>query len=570
MSKRQAPIPTYAVRAGLPTFTFPDQTALDITSPHRDRTGRLWAEVTARRGKDYFYDYARIDLLSLQDRQQFHLTAAAVNGSIDWHVRLAVAVHHLTTPDDLQPDGDTEKLPSSATAPIEPFPIEVLPPRLRRFAEEVANALPCPLDFIGVPMLAVLGTAIGTTRVLVVKQGWREGPRIYSAVVAEPGSKKSPAIDFVMKPLYEEQQRFKEAYFEAKEQYAQALAQYEIAQAQRKQHLRKGTVKGSVKPAQKPIEPVMAQLFTIDTTLEALAALLQGNPRGLILVRDELTAWALAANQYKGGKGADRQSWLSFWSGAPAIVNRKTQHEPIMLENPFVCVTGALPPDVLSDLADERGREGGFVHRVLFGFPEPVPMQWSEDSVSDQAIIGYRQVFEKLMALQGDGVASPKALSFTPRGRTAFIDLANTLYRELVDPNLPTNLRGPFAKLEGYGARIALILQLSRYVCKEARGEAVDERSVLGAAALVHYFQSHARRVYAFLQATPEDKKLMQALKWIEGQGGQVTARKGENSHVAGVKTADEARELLQRLAERGYGTVTDAAKNSVKFDLTT
>jgi hypothetical protein len=107
-------------------------------------------------------------------------------------------------------------------------------------------------------------------------------------------------------------------------------------------------------------------------------------------------------------------------------------------------------------------------------------------------------------------------------------------------------------------------------VCKEARGEAVDERSVLGAAALVHYFQSHARRVYAFLQATPEDKKLMQALKWIEGQGGQVTARKGENSHVAGVKTADEARELLQRLAERGYGTVTDAAKNSVKFDLTT
>lgn len=572
MGKRQDPRPTYALRDGLHTFTFPDQTTLDFTPPRRDRFDRLWAEVTARRGVDQVYTYARIDLLSLRDRQQFHLAAAAVNGQIDWQTRLTMAVRYLTTSNDQPPDGDTDEPPPPPTGPIEPFPIEVFPTPLRRFAHEVAKALPCPVDFIGVPMLAVLGTAIGTTRELAVKQRWREGPRIYSAVVAEPGSKKSPALRFVMKPLYEEQQRFKEGYEEAKKQDDHDLEDYEIREATWKKRLRQGGVPGmkeTPKPA-KPIQPVMAQVFTTDTTLEALACLLQGNPRSLILVRDELTAWVLSQNQYRGGKGADRQSWLSFWNGAHAMVNRKTQHEPIMLDNPLVCVTGGLPPEVLSDLADERGREDGFIHRILFGFPDRLPIYWTDASVSEQAIDGYRQVCQNLMKLQGNSPTSPTVVSFTRNRKKAFIECANVLYGELADPNLLPNLRGPFAKLEGYGARMALILQLCRSVCGEANGDAVDQHSVLGAAALVHYFQSHARRVYAYLQSTPQDKQVMQALEWIEGQGGQVTARKLQNYHVAGVNTADEARGLLGRLAERGYGTVIEGAKHSTKFDLTT
>jgi hypothetical protein len=85
--------------------------------------------------------------------------------------------------------------------------VEVFPSPLRWFIEEVAEALPCPPDFVGVPMLAVLGAAIGTSRVLQVKPGWHEGPRLFTAVVADPGSKKSPALALVMQPVREHQQR---------------------------------------------------------------------------------------------------------------------------------------------------------------------------------------------------------------------------------------------------------------------------------------------------------------------------------------------------------------------------
>jgi Protein of unknown function (DUF3987) len=88
--------------------------------------------------------------------------------------------------------GETCAVAPSAHDAAAPFPVAVFPAPLRQFMHEVAAALPCPPDFVGVPLLAVLGTAIGSSRVLEVKPGWREGPRLFTAVVADPGSKNRP------------------------------------------------------------------------------------------------------------------------------------------------------------------------------------------------------------------------------------------------------------------------------------------------------------------------------------------------------------------------------------------
>ena len=61
----------------------------------------------------------------------------------------------------------------------------------------------------------------------------------------------------------------------------------------------------------------------------------------------------------------------------------------------------------------------------------------------------------------------------------------NVISAELADPECPDTLRGPLAKLEGYGARLALLVQLCRVVCEEAHGEAVDECSVQAADTLL-------------------------------------------------------------------------------------
>ena len=306
----------------------------------------------------------------------------------------------------------------------------------------------------------------------------------------------------------------------------------------------------------------MAQVFTTDATLEALAALLHQNPRGLAFVRDELTGWARAMNQYRSGRGADRQAWLSFWSGAQVIVNRKSLKEPLVLPDPFISVAGCLPPDVLGELADERGREDGFLHRILFSFPDPIQNKWTDRSVGAKTVAGYCQVFEGLFALQStqddQGRSRPTVLELTPEGKSLFVEWVNRLHAEMAEPNFPDHLRGPWSKLEGYCARFALMLQCCRHTAREACLDGIDSTSVSGAVALTDFFKSQTRRVYARLRATEDDKKMAKLVAWIRSRGGSATVRDVVSFRVAGCEKASEAKELFHEMEERGYGSIEE------------
>jgi hypothetical protein len=444
------------------------------------------------------------------------------------------------------------------------FPVAVFPAPLRQFIREVAAALPCPPDFVGVPMLALLGCAIGTSRVLRVKPGWLEGPRIFAAVVADTGTKKSPALQLAAWPWYERQRALLRQDLDASDIDGDG-----------------GSEPGDAPPGQ-PAEPTAwqrpststrftgdpsspPQVFTTDTTLEALIVLLAQNPRGVALLQDELSAWLRSMDLYRpSGRGADRQRWLSLWNGAPVMVNRKSRKQPIVIENPLVCLAGCLPPDVLGELSDERGREDGFIHRLLFGFPDPVPVRWTNAAVSEQALHGYQQVCNRLWDVQGNwrqagaGPPSPIELSFTAPGRNAFIRFAQTLYAELADPDLPDHLRGPWAKFDGYGARVALILHLCRVVCGEADTEDVDEHSVTAMVQLMHYFKAHTTRVYTRLRSTRADQRAGTALRWIQAHGRVCTVRDLQRHRVAGITRASQGEKLLRDLVDLGQGEVRE------------
>ena len=409
---------------------------------------------------------------------------------------------------------------------VEPFPLDVFPKPVVRFVREVSQALPCPPDFIALPVIALSGSAIGTTRVIQIKKGWRESPRIFTAGVGDPGSKKSPGLEFAAKSTYARQKKLKSEYDEEYKAYKAELEAWEKSEAD--------------DPGPKPEEPLpMKQVFTTDSTIEALAELLDRTKRGIAFIRDELSGWCRSMNQYKS-KGSDREYWLSFWSGAPIIVNRKNRKNPIIVTDPFVCVAGCIPPDVLEELADERGREDGFIHRILFGYPNPYPVVWTEEEVSDDAINGFIDIFDRSWMLQPveaeRGEQVPMVVTFTSEGKKVWVEWISGHQKELADPSFPENLRGPWAKMEGYCARLALILQELRLAAQEAESEQVDEQSVAGSWALIHYFKSHARRVYARLRATPEDMRITNAINWIRKQGGKVKARDFLNHHVAGVK----------------------------------
>jgi hypothetical protein len=58
---------------------------------------------------------------------------------------------------------------------------------------------------------------------------------------------------------------------------------------------------------------VIPKLHISNTTIERLAALLTANPRGLLMIVDELSGLFTNISRYSGGQ--DNEFWLEAWNG---------------------------------------------------------------------------------------------------------------------------------------------------------------------------------------------------------------------------------------------------------------
>jgi putative DNA primase/helicase len=67
------------------------------------------------------------------------------------------------------------------------FPVEAMPASCRRLIEEATVALGCAPELVALPMLAVLSSAVGTSRIVEAKGGWREWPPSSSRLLPRRG-----------------------------------------------------------------------------------------------------------------------------------------------------------------------------------------------------------------------------------------------------------------------------------------------------------------------------------------------------------------------------------------------
>jgi hypothetical protein len=418
---------------------------------------------------------------------------------------------------------------------VRPFPVLVYPKTLRKFIRSIATVLPCPVDFPGAMLLAALATFIGRKQSIAISESWIEYAVLWIACIARSGDRKTPAFDKIMAPLRRKQEELLAEYLKAKAKYKQLSAEEQAKQE----------------------KPKLGQMMTTDSTMEGLKKALDGNPNGIAYTADELTGWANGMNQYKGGKGNDLANWLSAWSSQTIIVNRAGQPEPIIIAKPFVPVLGGLQPNRLPELTENFQED--LPARILFAYPPSMPPgEWSEEIIEGSK--GYAKVCEALWKLK----ASAKPIEFSIEAKAIWIEWVNNHRRH--EP--PDNLRAAWSKLEGYCLRLTLVLFLARRACQETNSSKIDPASIKGAIKLIAYFKSHAWRVYSSAADQSDKGRIGRALRWIKAAGGIVTAKKIHQYRVGDCETADDAKQLLDDLAELGHGTVTKKARGSIEFRL--
>jgi len=399
--------------------------------------------------------------------------------------------------------------------------------------DEAALALQCPADYVAVPLLVIAAGAIGASRALSIKEGHIQRVALYAGVIGPPGSAKSPALDLVTAPTYETETAIHQEWQKKVQQYDHDKEQHEAA-------LKEWKKKAVGERPEEPKRPTLVRLTVNDATAESLVPILQENPRGVVLIRDELTGWVQAMNCYReGGKGADQQFWLSAWSGSTVTVDRKKTHDlgPLRVPHPFIGVIGGLTPDKLpalwGDKPRQKAEQDGFIDRVLLSYPKEPPAtaeNWME--IHPETLKGFRDVISKLRSLamvpvlEGAVVKGyrPFLITLTANGKTAWKRFTVALADDVNADGFQQHLRGPWSKLRGYGARLALITHLLRWACCEFGTDApndgttpVDGESMSGAARLVDYFKDHTRKVYAVMDTDGRITDARHVLKWLEG-----------------------------------------------------
>jgi hypothetical protein len=341
------------------------------------------------------------------------------------------------------------------------------------------------------------------------------------------------------------------------------------------------TASSSAAVPPKPEPPVHKRLVVSDATTEALVPILKDNPRGVVRVGDELTGWVQSMNQYRaGGRGADVQFWLSAWSGVTVTKDRSGTHEqgPLRVRRPFISVIGGLTPDKLTTLRGDkpwqRSEQDGFIDRVLLSYPQEVPAtgeNWLE--VAPETLQQLRDVMNKLLDLQmipvvpqgGDEAHDwrPKVVRLTTSGRQAWERFTRSHAAEINRDGFPPSLVGPWAKLRGYCARLALIIHFLRHAAGEVNDEDGDGESMARAARLVRYFKEHARKVYAVMDADPKVATARRLLRWIVRNGQPAFTRRDAYRAMRGaVKNVEEVDPLLDLLERHAYIRPAPAAES--------
>jgi hypothetical protein len=424
---------------------------------------------------------------------------------------------------------------SSNVEPL-PFPSAALPEPLARLIEAGSAVMNAPADYFGMAMLAVAGAAIGNSRCLRITGTHREPPLLYVGIVGEPGTKKSPVLSLITKPLREHE--------------ASNLADYKRRLADWKK----------IPKEDRSEKPACPRLVVGDATTEALAVRLENSPRGLLLYFEELRGLFAGMDQYKS-RGNSRQFFLSAWSQAIATVDRKGpagEGETYSFHNPFLAILGGLQPGVVKSLIEVRNGEAvddGMLDRFLLVWPK-IRLARGEtfQEIDPKILASWSHTVERLLALKGStdeqGRLAPVDVRLSEAACDAYRSWTNSHAAEQNADDFPEQLKGIWSKHVAQFGRIALIMQELRNSCLGESFSEVQPESVKSAVRIIDYLKSHVRRLHLGLNEPIEQRRARKIAEWIRRENlTRFTQRDAHRAIDRNAKSTvvDEALSILAK-----------------------
>lgn len=286
-------------------------------------------------------------------------------------------------------------------------------------------------------------------------QDWAESARIWACIVGDSGDGKSPSMRGIMR---ESRDLSIEIAERSKQKQAAYKDEFDLYELDRRDWLSKRQKMDPQKPAGPrpvaPPKPVNEMLYFNDTTSEGLNDQQEATTRGAMCYADEFLGWLLGMDQYKaGGKGSDRQFWLSSWDGAEYVGIRAGKLRTI--PNTGVTIIGGSQPSALRAATLKLNLDSdGLLQRVLVYNSSGDAIEGGEQPADRDAIKRWRDILHGLYAMK------------THLDYCVFTENAHAIRRDANDwiaamrgsPSVPVAARQALSKWKAYLPRLALTL----------------------------------------------------------------------------------------------------------------
>ncbi len=491
---------------------------------------------------------------------------------------------------------------------------ELIPEAFRRWLVDCSGRACIPLELAACPALVALGSVVGRTLGIRPRRwdDWLVVPNLWGAVVARSGALKSHAVGVGVNPVNRLANKAREKFQEdqvATEAYLERInAEVDALKGQMRSAAKgdDGDLDGlQVRMAGKKTElqeagPRVTRYLTQDATVEKLGELLRDNPRGMLVVRDEIAG--LLFNLDKPGREGDREFYLEAWNGTGGFTVDRIGRGTVWIPALTLSICGGIQPGKLSSyisdaIGDGKGADGLLQRFQLLVWPDGLgkwdpPERWPDNDAKYRAF----QVFSWLDNLDPNllgaeiGDDSIPSLRFAPDAQDFFdvwhANLENRLRSdEMADsPAFESHM----AKYRSLMPSLALLFHLVDVatetiadisvgpdVTEEGSGtsgtdvpggpsnkivsSSVSLEAARRAADWCEFLEAHARKVYATeLYPGVQSAHFLKEKIGIGEVVDKQSLREIYRHHWTGLKNPAQVKTALEILEEAGWVRVDD------------
>lgn len=442
-------------------------------------------------------------------------------------------------------------------ARVMPWRGELLPAVLQEYVRDVAERTQCPPDFVGVALVVAVSAVVGRKFTIHPKQhdDWAVVPNQWGVIIGRPSAMKTPALKQALRPLDALEIRERNQHYIALEEYRTNSELLDIERKAAKSKATKlvgsgdklGAREELIKVSSDVLPPVQRRYTVNDSTVEKLGELLNENPNGLLLVRDELGGW-LATIQSEDGSVA-RAFYLECFDGNGSFTYDRIGRGTLFIESCCLSLIGGIQPSRIASLVNAAisgELDDGLIQRLqLAVYPDDnhewrLVDRWPNQAAAEQVeqIIGHLD-----------------QLPFEPRAALRFSsdaqEIFNAWYKRHMEQSrseeIHPALQSHYLKMPQTIAGLALLFELI-----EGGQRAVGTESTTRAINWAAYLMSHAQRLYGSAINAP----LLGARLILERRQKlpqPFTAREVRQKDWTGLASQDAVNNALAVLTEHDF-----------------